>query len=115
MVSEDVSRLGRSAAAANVPDSLWPSWRTLTIHGKKLLLHSALVTGLKHWHLRPSSRFYPKANFHEVVSKIPAGASIVMLFGEIDCREGILLAGGHSCMLMQSCNHAYIKREIMRM
>jgi tetratricopeptide (TPR) repeat protein len=49
-----------SAAAANVPDSLYvcgdshslcPSWRTLTIHGKKVLLHSALVTGLKHWHV----------------------------------------------------------------
>jgi hypothetical protein len=91
-----------SAAAASVPDclyvcgdshSLCPAWRTLCIHGKKVLLHSALVTGLKHWHLRPSSRFYPKANFYEVVSKIPSGASIVMLFGEIDCREGILLAG----------------------
>ena len=27
-----------------------------------------------------------------MVNKIPIGASIVMLFGEIDCREGILVA-----------------------
>lgn len=27
------------------------------------MLRPALVTGLKHWHLRPESNFYPKKNF----------------------------------------------------
>jgi hypothetical protein len=46
--------------------SLAPSWRRLSVHGAPLLLKSALVTGMKHWHLRPSSKFYPKANFYQV-------------------------------------------------
>ena len=51
------------------------------------------MTGLKHWHLRPGADFYPKRNFQTVVKEaIPDGADVVFLFGEIDCREGILVA-----------------------
>jgi hypothetical protein len=31
------------------------------------LIRPMLVTGLKTWHLRPASRFYPKYNFYNVV------------------------------------------------
>ena len=40
----------------------------------------------------PSSRFYPKYNFYNVVEQIPNGSRVLMIFGEIDCREGILFA-----------------------
>ena len=43
-------------------------------------------------HLRPESTFYPKVNFQHVVANIPDGAEVLMLFCEIDCREGILVA-----------------------
>ena len=56
------------------------------------MLVPKLVTGLKCWHLRPESVFFPKHNFESVVGSIPAGADALFLFGEIDCREGILMA-----------------------
>eukprot|EP00667_Euglena_gracilis_P002733 EG_transcript_2737 len=72
--------------------SLSPSWRIIHHHGQPTRLVNALVTGLKCWHLRPESRFYPKYNFHSVVKGIPEGSDVIMIFGEIDCREGLLLA-----------------------
>jgi hypothetical protein len=62
------------------------------VHGKPHLLVNALVTGLKHWHLRPSCTFYPKANFYHMMDRIPMGSKVVFMFGEIDCREGIVVA-----------------------
>ena len=50
------------------------------------------MTGLKHWHLRPQTNFYPKKNFERVISGIPDGSTVIFMFGEIDCREGILEA-----------------------
>jgi tetratricopeptide (TPR) repeat protein len=71
---------------------LSPAWNTITWNGKAQNLVPRLVTGLKCWHLRPESRFYPKVNFSNAISMIPKGSNIVMMFGEIDTREGILLA-----------------------
>lgn len=51
-----------------------------------------LATGAKQWHLRKQSKFYPKANFINVVNTIPDGSDVVVIFGEIDCREGMLKA-----------------------
>jgi hypothetical protein len=50
------------------------------------------VTGLKAWHLRPSSTFYPKRNFQNAIQQIPYHADVIFCFCEIDCREGILMA-----------------------
>jgi hypothetical protein len=47
---------------------------------------------MKHWHLRPDSTFYPKYNFLRVIESIPAGSTVIFIFGEIDCREGMLVA-----------------------
>jgi len=58
-----------------------------------------LVTGLKLWHLQPKSRFYTKFAFWEQISSLPKGAPILLVLGEIDCREGVLKAvqkGRHS-------------------
>eukprot|EP01012_Entosiphon_sulcatum_P035814 TRINITY_DN4552_c0_g1_i1.p2 TRINITY_DN4552_c0_g1~~TRINITY_DN4552_c0_g1_i1.p2 ORF type:complete len:733 (+),score=129.12 TRINITY_DN4552_c0_g1_i1:2499-4697(+) len=72
--------------------SLSPSWKVIQHKGRPTMLLNALVTGLKCWHLRPESRFYPKANFYNVVNAIPDHSEVLMIFGEIDCREGILVA-----------------------
>jgi len=72
--------------------SLCPSWRTLQAGERTVRLASALVTGLKHWHMRPESSFYPRLNLFHVLDTIPRGAHVMFLFGEIDCREGILLS-----------------------
>ncbi|KAG7383172.1 hypothetical protein PHYPSEUDO_003959 [Phytophthora pseudosyringae] len=70
--------------------TLATAWREINVLGRSTLLRPALVTGLKHWHLRMESQFYPKLNFWRAVSNIPTKARVVFLFGEIDCREGIL-------------------------
>uniref|UniRef100_K3WA58 Uncharacterized protein n=1 Tax=Globisporangium ultimum (strain ATCC 200006 / CBS 805.95 / DAOM BR144) TaxID=431595 RepID=K3WA58_GLOUD len=72
--------------------TLATAWREITVGGQQMLLRPALVTGLKHWHLRKDSVFYPKINFWRVLERIPPRSKVVFLFGEIDCREGILVA-----------------------
>lgn len=58
------------------------------------LLIPKLITGLKQWHLREDSTFYTKEIFKRTMASIPsnAGAEVVFVIGEIDCREGILVA-----------------------
>jgi len=72
--------------------SLSPAWRTVHWGDAPRLLVPALVTGLKAWHLRDGSDFFPKANFESVVKALPDGADVIVAFGEIDCREGLLVA-----------------------
>lgn len=38
---------------------LSPAWRIITVNNEKRLLTPVLVTGLKCWHLRKESNFYP--------------------------------------------------------
>lgn len=40
------------------------AWRTVTVKGTSHLLQPLLVTGMKVWHLRPESDFYPKVQFY---------------------------------------------------
>lgn len=81
--------------------TLATAWRELSltfdnpsseVNSRRVLLRPALVTGLKHWHLRKESTFYPKINFWRVLAAIPPRSRVIFLFGEIDCREGILSA-----------------------
>lgn len=79
-----------------------PAWRTVTLRGRTRLLHPLLVTGCKIWHLRPGddSNFYTKVQFHHAVGFNVAAAAaadrslgqVVLVLGEIDCREGVLQA-----------------------
>jgi tetratricopeptide (TPR) repeat protein len=71
---------------------LSPAWQIIQVGGEKRLLTPVLVTGLKCWHLRDASDFYPKANFEAAVHSIPNGEQVIFMFGEIDCREGIFFA-----------------------
>ncbi|KAG2443101.1 hypothetical protein HYH02_009515 [Chlamydomonas schloesseri] len=68
------------------------AWRHVTLRGERRLLRPLLVTGCKVWHLRPESVFYPKAQFLAAMALLPPGAQVVLVLGEIDCREGLLLA-----------------------
>jgi len=72
--------------------SLSPAWRTVSYKGSNHLLVPRLVTGCKIWHLRDGSDFFPRANFDVAMKEIPNGAPVVFIFGEIDCREGLLVA-----------------------
>eukprot|EP00578_Thalassiosira_sp_NH16_P004368 CAMPEP_0181134214 /NCGR_PEP_ID=MMETSP1071-20121207/31973_1 /TAXON_ID=35127 /ORGANISM="Thalassiosira sp., Strain NH16" /LENGTH=674 /DNA_ID=CAMNT_0023220727 /DNA_START=71 /DNA_END=2092 /DNA_ORIENTATION=- len=49
------------------------------------------ATGMKAWHVRPSSRFFTHYNLHACIQRLPPlwGRSIILSAGEIDCREGI--------------------------
>ncbi|GJP52740.1 hypothetical protein CLOM_g11825 [Closterium sp. NIES-68] len=68
------------------------AWRVVHLRGQPRLLCPLLITGLKAWHLRPESTFFPKASFHRAMQCVPPGSEVVVLFGEIDCREGILVS-----------------------
>ncbi|CAI7870628.1 unnamed protein product [Closterium sp. NIES-53] len=68
------------------------AWRVVQLRGRPRLLCPLLITGLKAWHLRPQSTFFPKASFHRAMQRVPQGSEVVVLFGEIDCREGILIS-----------------------
>ena len=50
------------------------------------------MTGCKIWHLREESDFFTRANFDAAMAAIPDGSPVVCIFGEIDCREGLLVA-----------------------
>jgi len=69
-----------------------PAWSIVKVNDEDRLISPLLVTGIKHWHLRPESVFYPKANFECAVNSVPNGSDVIFLLGEIDCREGLLLA-----------------------
>ncbi|KAL6050522.1 Tetratricopeptide repeat [Balamuthia mandrillaris] len=71
---------------------LAPAWHTISFNGQPRLLQPMLVTGMKMWHLRPDSVFFPKYNFFNVVSTIPPKSDVLFLFGEIDCREGLVVS-----------------------
>ncbi len=68
------------------------AWRTVALRHTRCVLVPLLVTGLKAFHLRPKSSFYTKKQWQAVTQRLPVGARVVTLFGEIDCREGLLAA-----------------------
>jgi len=74
------------------------AWQTLdlTVTGQdsscQHVVVPRLVTGAKLWHLQPKSKFYTKFAFWEQISSLPKGAPILLILGEIDCRDGVLKA-----------------------
>jgi hypothetical protein len=68
------------------------AWHSITLAGQQRLLHPLLVTGLKVWHLRPDSCCSQKHQFWAAVSQLPKDSEVVLLLGEIDCREGMVTA-----------------------
>jgi len=72
--------------------ALVSAYQTIKFQGVPHTITPLLVTGLKCWHLRPDSDFFPKFNFWNVIPRAPRGSHVIMQFGEIDCREGFVLA-----------------------
>ncbi len=72
--------------------TLPPAWRHVNLRGQRHLLHPLLVTGVKIWHLREDGSFYPKQQFWNTVSTLADGSKVVLVLGEIDCREGVVQA-----------------------
>jgi hypothetical protein len=72
--------------------ALAPAWETVTWGGRKCMLEPRLATGVKAWHLRPGATFYPKHAFAAAAESIPDAQTVIVVLGEIDCREGLLLA-----------------------
>ncbi|GMH33936.1 hypothetical protein BSKO_01770 [Bryopsis sp. KO-2023] len=68
------------------------AWRHVCLRGENRLLVPQLITGCKVWHLRDEGDFYPKKSFESHIKKLPDRAQVIMMFGEIDCRDGIMLA-----------------------
>jgi len=64
------------------------AWHTL---GKDRLMEARLITGCKMWHLRPEGLFFPKVTFELAMESLPEGSDVMMVLGEIDCREGLLV------------------------
>jgi len=71
-----------------------------------VVMLSKLVTGLKCWHLRAESVFYPKRQFEAAVRTLPRNGDAMFLFGEIDCREGLPTAvtKGYHESLADACS-----------
>ena len=67
-----------------------PAWRCVSLRGSPRCVVPVLVTGLKAWHLRPGCDFYPAFQFRAAVRRLPSKCCVIALFGEIDCREGLL-------------------------
>eukprot|EP01126_Amoeba_proteus_P064126 TRINITY_DN8933_c1_g1_i3.p1 TRINITY_DN8933_c1_g1~~TRINITY_DN8933_c1_g1_i3.p1 ORF type:complete len:511 (-),score=85.71 TRINITY_DN8933_c1_g1_i3:59-1591(-) len=72
--------------------ALVSAYQPIQFQGKTHVIKPMLVTGLKCWHLRPESKFFPKFNFWNVIKSAPHGSHVIFQFGEIDCREGFVLA-----------------------
>lgn len=68
-----------------------PAWQNIYIQNSTKIIHPVLSTGTKIWHLRGDSNFYPKTDFCSSISVIPDNATVITCFGEIDCREALLL------------------------
>jgi len=85
---------GKSNPLIVIGDShcLSPAWRNIKFGGVERELKPILATGVKIFHLRPESKFYPKKNFHNAVDSIEYGSDAIFLFGEIDCREGLVIS-----------------------
>jgi hypothetical protein len=59
---------------------LSPAWSIINVAGFPRLLYPKLTTGVKQWHLRKESNFYPKANFQHIINTIPQGSEVTCGF-----------------------------------
>lgn len=71
---------------------LSPAWDKIQLNNSNYLIKPILVTGCKIWHLRDGAFFHAKTNFYRAIEHIPEYSTVIFIFGEIDCREGILSA-----------------------
>ena len=82
------------------------AWQPITVNDRPRSFRPWLVTGMKCWHMRADCKFYTKANFNAAICQleqvlnqhkqkqqtIDQPSIVLFVFGEIDCREGLLNA-----------------------
>eukprot|EP00388_Colpodella_angusta_P042887 GDKK01057729.1.p1 GENE.GDKK01057729.1~~GDKK01057729.1.p1 ORF type:complete len:320 (+),score=-7.33 GDKK01057729.1:1-960(+) len=66
------------------------AWQPFVIKGKKYLSIPLVATGLKIWHLRKESTFYPRVTLSRMAAEIPKGSKVLICIGELDIRESLL-------------------------
>lgn len=102
----DILRQPLPAASSDPPQPVFvigdshvlsSAWRTVDLppaEGRptRLVFVPCVVTGAKLWHLRQASSFYTRFGFWDRVAAVPPGAPVMLVLGEIDCREGVLRA-----------------------
>eukprot|EP01123_Difflugia_compressa_P008757 TRINITY_DN2699_c0_g1_i1.p1 TRINITY_DN2699_c0_g1~~TRINITY_DN2699_c0_g1_i1.p1 ORF type:complete len:211 (+),score=31.73 TRINITY_DN2699_c0_g1_i1:200-832(+) len=91
--------------------ALVSAWQSIKFRGVPHLIKPLLVTGLKCWHLRPESNFYPKYNFWNIIPNAPRGSHVIFQYGEIDCREGLVVAM-HKCIYEDIAEGAAVAADI---
>jgi Tfp pilus assembly protein PilF len=64
----------------------------INFKGAKYLAEAKIVIGCKAWHLANKNNNIFKYEFEKRIESTPAGATAILMFGEIDCRleEGII-------------------------
>ena len=85
--------------------SLSSAWQYMNVKGKEYLLRPKLVTGTKCWHMRDDCHFFTHANWLNAKDSIPTGSKVIFNFGEIDCREGLLVA-------VEKCKYENVQQGI---
>jgi len=71
--------------------SMSPAWSVVRVRGEPRLLVPRLATGVKHWHLRSDSTFYPRAHFLNMVASIPAGSEVSIFFSPSSHTSSVFL------------------------
>lgn len=82
-----------------------PAWRTINYQEKPHVIHPLLATGVKIWHIRKESSFYPKFALLNALKEVPNDSTVIFNIGEIDCREGLLRA-------VDKCNYDSVEEAI---
>lgn len=69
------------------------AWRNIENEKSgKRLFKPFLINGCKIWHLRKESHAFPKVAFYQALKQLPKHAEVLLVLGEVDCREGVLMA-----------------------
>jgi tetratricopeptide (TPR) repeat protein len=69
------------------------AWRSIENEkAGKRLFKPFLINGCKIWHLRKESHAFPKVAFYQALKQLPKHAEVLLVLGEVDCREGVLVA-----------------------
>ena len=92
------------------------AWQILDIPSQRGVLRRqvipVIITGLKAWHVRKTTRFFTRSNLMKMLQRLPTTNSQTILFsaGEIDCREGL---GGPQLQGYENACLADVKRTVI--
>ena len=86
------------------------AWNTIRVPAgrRRRLVVPVVVTGLKAWHVRSSTRFFTRSCLETVLPRIDA-KTILFSAGEIDCREGL---GGPLLQGYAEACHGHVQNTV---